>query len=118
MALPVIVSDVPGPNSYATDANAYLIPTLPGTRPDGLFEINVTALIDIMQEVVLQTKVSRGHDDITSSSSCCRCLSPKTYSGKGLEARKTMQAISSEHVADKIAERIKILVAERGWEEI
>ena len=109
MELPVIVSNVSGPMAYLTSENSYIIPTLPHFRKDGYAEVNSTACSDLLKQVYNE------HFQVWSTSDDCSCRC-KGKSVKGTEARKTMQAITSELVVKQMASRIRTLVAERGWD--
>ena len=112
----MIVSDVAGPQAYATEENSYLIPTLPITRKDGFATINMTACIEIMKRVYDESKTAAfnkaGINTSTQVPACCQC---KRFTRQGRQARRDMQSLSPEHAVDKMVVRIKELVAERGW---
>jgi hypothetical protein len=117
MALPVIVSDVPGPHTYANNENSYLIPVLPDIRDDGFYEVNTSALVEILRMVRAKESTPEIYDldrqDMNKS--CCRCQYPKLSSAKGLQARRTMQRYSADFAVSIMVSRIKSLVEERGW---
>ena len=121
MALPVIVSDVPGPRAYANDENSYLIPVLSELRKDGYYEVNTSALVELLRTVRKQdfsVTALRGENADEFSAGCCRCQYRKLYCSKGIQARNTMKLYSADLAVNIMAARIKALVEERGWKDI
>ena len=117
MSLPVIVSAVPGPLTYANNENSYLIPVLPEIRVDGFYEVNASALVEILQIVRAKESTPKMYDVDRQNvnKSCCRCQHSKLSSAKGLQARRTMQRYSADFAVSIMVSRIKFLVEERGW---
>ena len=117
MALPVLVSQIPGPSAYTDPSNAYIVPTLPGLRPDGFLEVNITAAVQSLRLLHSENRQNRWRSDSVSSrgGGDCSCTC-KVISYKGRQARQKIREISPDHVVAMMVERIRSLANERGWD--
>jgi glycosyltransferase involved in cell wall biosynthesis len=100
MALPVIVTDAPGPRAYTNSQNAYIIPILSGLDSLSFVQPNVTALSHLMQQVIRESQSEGGY------------LAQR----KGAQARSTMQQITGESIVEIISNRLKFHAQRRGWQ--
>lgn len=107
MALPVITTNHSGPTAFATPANAYLVPVLPGYDTNGFAIPDTNTLAELMRQVIedSQTLVEFEGKSISVAAR------------KGVLARQTMQKISPESVVQLMMDRIKVHTARRGWKD-
>ncbi|KAJ1407866.1 hypothetical protein B484DRAFT_403684 [Ochromonadaceae sp. CCMP2298] len=100
MALPVIVTNHSGPAAYATEQNSYLLEVLPTPDATSYAVPSSSHLIQLMQQVVFDASQQGGFE----------------AQRRGRNARATMQQISPCYIVGQIAQRVRELIAVRGWE--
>jgi glycosyltransferase involved in cell wall biosynthesis len=99
MQLPVIVTNATGPQAFANDENAYLLPVLEQLDDMSFVQPDVTALKSILREVIKDA----GPDGTGKAQR------------KALKAREKMKEISPEYVSGLMAERLRIESSRRGF---
>jgi glycosyltransferase involved in cell wall biosynthesis len=99
MALPVIVTNHSGPAAFATEENAYLIPTLPDLDKLSFAQPDMAALVNILRQVVFDSGEEGGY----------------VAQAKGRAGRETMKEISPDSIVCKMNERIRYHARMRGW---
>lgn len=99
MAMPVIVSDVPGPRAYANSSNAYMVPVL-GKDKWSYYQPDPSALEAVMRTVIVESGPRGG--------------------GKAREkskrGRERMKEFSPEYVVGLMASRLRQEGSRRMWD--
>jgi glycosyltransferase involved in cell wall biosynthesis len=105
MATPTIVSYCPGPQFYASNDNAYLIPILTGEDAFddlGYAQPDSEALEKILTQVIFDSGPN-GKGEAKR---------------RGLNGREKMAELQPYDMARKMAERLRFLARRRGWDNI
>lgn len=99
MALPVIVSNAPGPIAFANDSIAYMIPVDEELDDLSFSKPSVNKLSSLLRQVIIE---SNSHTNYIAQR-------------KGVLARKAIAEISADLILCKINERIRYHASRRGW---
>lgn len=100
MALPVIVSDSPGPRAYIDANNAYIVEVEETLDSLSFVRPKVESLVDRLRQVVFDSTAEGKY----------------AAQKKGGQARRQMQNITGDSIVDIMSLRLQYHASLRGWE--
>lgn len=98
MALPVIVSNAPGPKAYITQENAYIIPVEEALDRLGFVQPKADVLTLLFRQVIRDSTVESNY----------------LAQQKGWQGRLTMQNLTADSIVELMDGRLKFHAARRG----